>query len=728
MIRLLSIKGKTLLLLLLLSANLLASDPNTNNIGFESGDWTGWTGKTWTYFTGTGAYQSSPIIVSLPESNGRIVLLSDQTAYDVYTNNQLKIIPSGYTHCARLGCYKPISSNRGWDQSLEYHMTVSSANELLVIKFAVVLEYGTSNGIIHTALEQPRFLISLLDESGNAITNLCSTFDENTLTLDNTKTYTYLATYGSQLYQQIIVWRDWKTVSANLKSYEGKTITLKFASYDCTLGGHFGYAYLVVDTQPAYITTKFCNNDNDAELTAPEGFQTYTWKCQNNTIGTGDTCKVANAQEGDVYKCIFTTAAGCQDSLTTTIKRIKPVADFQFSTIDCNSSTNTVQFTDKSQADALHPSETSASISAYQWDFGDGNSSTEASPSHIFSTSGWQNVSLKITSYPSTCTASLDTTVETFYPPLIGIKGDSTYCPNLTTTLKGYGADHYRWILADGTLTDISDTIQIGAPGGIIGLRGYSKVEACKTTKQINVSEDPAWNLTVSGNPYFCCGGNTTLTASGDAVSYLWQPQNSSNTSVTIDQAGTYLLSATNQRGCIKIQNTDVEQIALPSVDFSVVPAIINNKYNTVTCTIPQESNISYSWDMGDGTTTTGTQVEHSYQPTGNNLHYAITLAAENAVYGCKNSATQIIITEPFVPNVFTPNNDGHNDRFMAGYDLKVFDRNGILVYEGNKLGNGWDGKYNGQSLDSDTYFYILQYTDYQNNAKTLKGYVTLVR
>jgi gliding motility-associated-like protein len=103
-------------------------------------------------------------------------------------------------------------------------------------------------------------------------------------------------------------------------------------------------------------------------------------------------------------------------------------------------------------------------------------------------------------------------------------------------------------------------------------------------------------------------------------------------------------------------------------------------------------------------------------------------LTAINNVYGCRSRASQSIIMEPFIPNVFTPNGDSHNDYFMPNYDLEIFDRQGILLYKGNKDSEGWNGTYKGMKVDPDTYFYILHYVDYQNLQRTAKGFVMLVR
>ena len=76
------------------------------------------------------------------------------------------------------------------------------------------------------------------------------------------------------------------------------------------------------------------------------------------------------------------------------------------------------------------------------------------------------------------------------------------------------------------------------------------------------------------------------------------------------------------------------------------------------------------------------------------------------------------------IPNTITPNNDGFNDLFMKGYHVKIYNRNGILIYDGS---DGWDGKYENRDVSKDTYFYVLYYN---SGSKILskEGYIMVVR
>lgn len=119
-------------------------------------------------------------------------------------------------------------------------------------------------------------------------------------------------------------------------------------------------------------------------------------------------------------------------------------------------------------------------------------------------------------------------------------------------------------------------------------------------------------------------------------------------------------------------------------------------------------------------------------------------VVAESAL-GCVDSASvtvkvDTIVAEVFMPNAFSPNGDGLNDRFMPrfynqrGYKIALFtvhNRWGQEVFNGS--GNnaaGWDGTYHnqGKPADSGTYFYYLKVIFLNGKQKILKGDVILIR
>jgi gliding motility-associated-like protein len=60
----------------------------------------------------------------------------------------------------------------------------------------------------------------------------------------------------------------------------------------------------------------------------------------------------------------------------------------------------------------------------------------------------------------------------------------------------------------------------------------------------------------------------------------------------------------------------------------------------------------------------------------------------------------------------------------MPGYHVKIYNRNGIQLFEGQ---DGWDGTYHGRTVTQDTYFYVL-YDLSEGKATTKEGYLMVIR
>ncbi|HNP54171.1 MAG TPA: gliding motility-associated C-terminal domain-containing protein, partial [Ferruginibacter sp.] len=93
-----------------------------------------------------------------------------------------------------------------------------------------------------------------------------------------------------------------------------------------------------------------------------------------------------------------------------------------------------------------------------------------------------------------------------------------------------------------------------------------------------------------------------------------------------------------------------------------------------------------------------------------------------------------------FIPNTFSPNDDGSNDVFYPRgtglftiKKMRIFNRWGEMIYDrsnfnANDANAGWDGSFRGQKLNPDVYVYVIEISC--DNATTLnyKGNITLIR
>ncbi len=705
-----SVKYIFLSITLFLFLNLLsASEPYCSNLGFEQKNFTNWTGYTWVDKQ-DGTY--TPPVAGFLTNRHEIITTQ---GYDATVGgNILKMIPDGFTASAKLG--STYRGNGGLHQSLLYDLDVSSENALIIMHFAVVLH--DPNNADHQTIDEPRFKLTIYDENGNLIPD-CANYDvyASNARVGGWQRRVYSNSGGTPVY---LYWRDWTAVGINLSSYIGKKITIEFMSANCRRSGHFGYAYFAAECLPMDITVDYCRGNTYAKLNAPFGFEFYEWRnAENVAVGNERTLTINNPAEGDRYSCSLISATGCEITLNTTVYRYEPNAAFAHDRIDCNNLNNTLRF-------YVNELPTHGKLE-YHWNFGDGTTSTEAQPVHQFvSVSGWVKVKLKVTNPPSSCIDTFSKMVETFYPPLVKILGDSTYCPGGTTTLKGYGADHYVWKL-NGNIISWDDSVTVAAPGGLLELTGFTSGEECSTSKYKTIIEEPDWEFTATADTYFCKYQSVTLNSQG-AISYQWDNLNSTSSSVMVNKPGIYTVKGKNKRGCEKSISINVREIDLPKTGFTVMPELIDSRHNEIQCFVPQETDVNYYWDFGDGNEDAmKNTVQHKYTGlTQLNELKTITLRAVNE-YGCDSVAYRTVVVGPFFPNVFTPNADGINDKYLAGIDVLITDRYGLVVYKGNE---GWNGKFgnSGKDLPPDTYFFHATYTDPYGTPKTRKGFVTLIR
>ncbi|HXC06363.1 MAG TPA: PKD domain-containing protein, partial [Bacteroidia bacterium] len=142
--------------------------------------------------------------------------------------------------------------------------------------------------------------------------------------------------------------------------------------------------------------------------------------------------------------------------------------------------------------------------------------------------------------------------------------------------------------------------------------------------------------------------------------------------------------------------------------------------------------------DSNDPSTSSQQNPCHAYTDTGT---YCATLIVHNA-NGCWNTISECLVIQPYftlyVPNAFTPNDDGLNDVFLplginldkSTYTLMIFDRWGEEIFETHTWGEGWDGRANGGALVSPIGVYVwrIKVKDYAGGPHLLVGSVSLIK
>jgi len=180
-----------------------------------------------------------------------------------------------------------------------------------------------------------------------------------------------------------------------------------------------------------------------------------------------------------------------------------------------------------------------------------------------------------------------------------------------------------------------------------------------------------------------------------------------------------------------------VEVYPLPQANFSVDPTITNLLDATFHFTDLSTGTVnSWDWTFGDGGQGNVMNPVHNYTDTGIFVITLIVTTDEN----CTDFVRQSVEVEPdfmfYIPNSFTPNEDGKNDFFRPYGEgvhwetlaMTIYNRWGEQIFFTASIDNPWDGSYQGAQVESGDYVYTITIVDANYESHTYYGNVNLVR
>jgi gliding motility-associated-like protein len=245
------------------------------------------------------------------------------------------------------------------------------------------------------------------------------------------------------------------------------------------------------------------------------------------------------------------------------------------------------------------------------------------------------------------------------------------------------------------------------------------------------VNERPKINLSgselvCSNNPSFTKIINAGLSNPSEIgnYSYTWYLNGTilageNHYTLTVNTAGTYSVDVENANGCVTARTIIVTSSNTATIDSVEINDLVNN--NSILILVSGDGNYTYSMDG------------QNYQNNNffDNLLPGIYTVYVNDELGCGFTTQEISVLG--IPKFFTPNNDGTNDywningvsqQFNANATIRIYDRFGKLLKQIKPLSVGWDGTYNGYTVLSDDYWYVIEL----ENGRTVKGHFTLKR
>ncbi len=593
------------------------------NIGFESGNLNGWTS-----FTGFN-----------PGFNAAGCCLNPGGAQQVTNGGNDGC--GGFPMVAPGGNFSVMLGNNGTGgiaDRLEQTFNVTPSNANFTYRYAVVFEDPG-----HAIADQPGFQIEMLDSSGMQIP--CTFY--NVSAGQNIPGFINSATCNN------VVYKPWTNVSVDLTNYIGQNVTIRFTTYDCSLGGHYAYAYIDGSCIDFTITQSavLCQG-SPIQLTGPAGFATYTWQLPDNSVQNGQV--ITTGMPG-IYTLNMVTFTGCPGPAMTYTLVDFPKPNAAFSPNQLSACSHSIYFTNTSSV-------SSGTIVATHWNLGDGNTDTTANASHTYPNTGTYNVQLIcITTMGCSDTALVPVSIS----PLPNASfTNNTACLNTatsftnTSTVSSGTIVTASWSFGNGNQSSLFQPTQhyLSAGSYSVTLTVVTNHNCTSSvTQPVTVNALPNASFSASG----VCEGqavnylNTSSINGGSISNYIWDfnsdgtaDNTSLNPSYHFTTPGTYTtqLLVVSTSNCSATFSMPVNVYPNPVVQFAANAACQGTATSfTSQCSVSNGQITGYNWNFGDASTGNLAQPQHLYSTYGT---YNVVLTATSN-HQCSNTLQQSVVVHP---------------------------------------------------------------------------------
>jgi gliding motility-associated-like protein len=468
----------------------------------------------------------------------------------------------------------------------------------------------------------------------------------------------------------------------------------------------------------------------------------YTWSFGDGSTSTQSNPKHYYTSTGWYkVKLVTTTRFGCVDS-SSVDNYLKIVASPQ---VKISGDSSACEMTKLNFLGEFLKTDT-ASVS-WKWNFGNGSVSTNSRPdSQLYNTAGTYIVNVRVSNRDG-CFDSVNKTVVIHPNPLVDAGSDIVVCRFSPYTLHATGADSYNWTNNSSISCTSCASPTVNPDSATTYYVNGKTIYGCRGKDSVKVGVMQPFKMSVAKADTVCAGSSITLKASG-ADSYLWSPSlwlNSTTIANPVakpDSTITYAVIGSDSIGCFKDTATiRVKVFPMPKVEITNGSNLIVQVGNSVKLITKSSADVTaLKWTPGQWLSC-ATCPEPVATPK-DNITYTVTATNQGKCSTSENITLGVVCGDAnvFIPNTFSPNNDGSNDVFYPRgkglykiKSLKIFNRWGECVFDKkemtpNNAADGWNGTYNGAQLPSDVYVYILEVVCENSVVFPFKGTISLMR
>jgi gliding motility-associated-like protein len=439
-------------------------------------------------------------------------------------------------------------------------------------------------------------------------------------------------------------------------------------------------------------------------------------------------------------KLVVTTQTGCKDSavLNDSVSVFKgPEINIIGDTAACVSSRLEIS------ARVINGD---SDLLTWQWNLGNGNSfQSKDPPSQTYPSAGSYLITSSVMDEHG-CRDSVTRTINIYPLPNIDARPDSTICLGNSIQLNASGGNTYKWNASPGlNCTDCDNPIASPDSNSIYTVTGTNEY-GCTGKDSVLVRVQRHLPLLVNPGDTICIGESAQLFASG-SHRYSWQPSTGLNDpNIPSPQASPssstlYTVRATDSANCfIDTANVFIKVYPIPTVQAGPDQTIEVGSAGVQLHATGSPDVVSWKWSPSAGLSCISCPDPNA--TPNQTTEYAVEVRNEGECLAKDYLTIHVVCNRGtlYIPNTFSPNGDGMNDRFYPRgkgvfmiKSFRVFNRWGELVFERlnfnpNDAGAGWDGKYKGKLLSPDVFVYVCEIVCDNNQLLNYKGDVTLLQ